>query len=387
VKHEKYEEMPDHPATHNFSTDKTDPNQFRWQPMEVPTKAKDGDVHFIDGLRPMSGYGDPMGKAGLGIYLYAANADMGNTTFYSSDGDLLIVPQMGRLHIRSEMGNMMVEPCEIVVMPRGVKFSVDMADGSGRGYVLEVYGGHFTIPDLGPIGANGLANPRDFVTPVASYVDEDGEWSVLTKYGGIMFQASQGHCPYDVVAWHGNYAPYKYDLRKFNCMNSVTFDHPDPSIYTVLTCPTDTPGVAACDFVIFPPRWMVMEHSFRPPYYHRNIMSEYMGMIYGAYDAKVGFVPGGSSLHSCMTPHGPDAPTFLGASTADLKPEKFDGGLAFMFESTYMLKVSKWALEEAPLDKDYAKCWQPLPKVFDGETVDCRAKIKALKAGSGGGEA
>jgi hypothetical protein len=208
---------------------------------------------------------------------------------------------------------------------------------------------------------------------VAAYEDREVDYVVINKYGGHLFTALTTSSPFDVVAWHGNYAPYKYDLSKFNTMNSVSFDHPDPSIYTVLTCPSDTPGVAICDFVIFPPRWMVMDYTFRPPWYHRNVMTEFMGMVWGKYDAKVGFQPGGASLHSCMSSHGPDADTFLKASGADLKPDHFGAGLAFMFETCHLLKLTHWAMSCGHRDVDYQKCWQALPKVFDPTVRDVKA--------------
>lgn len=242
-----------------------------------------------------------------------------------------------------------------------------------RGYILEVYNRHFVLPDLGPIGANGLANPRDFEHPVAAWEDRECEYLVVNKFGGRMFSARMAFSPFNVVAWHGNYVPYKYNLDHFCTMNSVSFDHPDPSIYTVLTCQTDEPGCAVADFVIFPPRWMVMEHTFRPPYFHRNCMTEYMGMVYGTYDAKKGgkdgFQPGGASLHSVDTPHGPDAATFLAASNADLAPHKFEGGLAFMFETTFLVKLTDFALECEHNDADYWKCWQKMPKLFNPDQI------------------
>lgn len=285
------------------------------------------------------------------------------------------------------MGNLEVRASEICVIPRGIRFQVSV-DGPSRGYVLEIFGGHFQLPDLGPIGSNGLANPRDFLYPVASYEDTDEEWDIINKFGGKFFRALSLHSPFNVVAWHGNYSPYKYDLNKFNTMNSVSYDHPDPSIYTVLTCPTDTPGVALADFVIFPPRWMVMEKSFRPPYFHRNCMTEFMGMIWGKYDAKVGFQPGGASLHSIMTPHGPDAETFIKASEAELGPEKFEAGLAFMFESTLFLRLTPQALEAPYRDVNYQECWQRLPRVFNPSTPLVKGPLvvaeKAASASEGG---
>lgn len=362
------------------------PNQFRWDP--VPFTKETMKLDFIDGLIRVAGAGDEATKKGLSIYNYSCNVSMDHKSFYNSDGDFLIVPQHGSLHITTEHGIIDVDPCEIVVIQRGIKFSVDVS-GPSRGYILEVISGHFELPELGPIGANGLANARDFETPVAAFEDKEEPYVIVNKFLGTLFRADMNFSPYNVVAWHGNYAPYKYDLRKFNTINTVSFDHPDPSIFTVLTCPSDVPGTATADFVIFPPRWMVSEHSFRPPYFHRNCMSEYMGMVYGEYDGKkVGFSPGGASLHSCMTAHGPDAPTFLRASTATLNPQYFSNGLAFMFESCYLLKLhptairkpdeedkasSKKARSEATvvdlypsIQEDYVGCWRNLPKVFDG---------------------
>lgn len=349
-------------------------------------------MDWVDGLRTMAGNGDPTAKSGLVIHMYNCNRSMVDTAMYNSDGDFLIVPQVGTLHIQTEMGFLEVAPKEIVVIQRGIRFRVAV-DGPSRGYVLELYNGHFQLPDLGPIGSNGLANPRDFLFPVAAYEDRDVDYVVINKYGGHMFSSVMHHSPFNVVAWHGNYCPYKYDLSRFNTMNSVSYDHPDPSIYTVLTCPTDTPGVALCDFVIFPPRWMVMDKSFRPPYYHRNVMTEFMGMVWGKYDAKVGFQPGGASLHSCMSAHGPDADTFIKASTAELKPEYFGGGLAFMFETCLMLKLTPWAMAAPHRDVEYAKCWQQLPRVFSPATHELAkleiklhpSKLAGEAHGSGGG--
>ena len=363
------------PSSHeNFVVD---PTELRWDPPKVvdPSIAT---VDFVDGLSMVCGAGDASLKEGISIFNFSLNSPMLTSSrtgrvMCNADGDLLIVPQLGGLEVSTEFGLLIVEPCEIVVVPRGIKFSVNSteSDGISRGYALEVFNGHFELPSLGPIGANGLANPRDFQIPSARFEDKDGDgvaFVQLQKFGGKFFSCTMQHNPFDVVAWHGNYYPFKYDLRKFNCMNTVSFDHPDPSIYTVLTVPTSIPGTAAVDFVIFPPRWMVAMHTFRPPYYHRNCMSEYMGMIHGVYDAKAGgFVPGGASLHSCGTAHGPDAITFQQASTQTLAPVYFDAGLAFMFETMYTLKVSHEAMSSSSRQKDYAKCWQPLVKHFTGD--------------------
>jgi homogentisate 1,2-dioxygenase len=247
-----------------------------------------------------------------------------------------------------------------------VKFRVELTGEDARGYVCENFGSSFRLPDLGPIGSNGLANPRDFLAPVAAYEDRDGDFTLTAKFGGRLWSAGIDHSPLDVVAWHGNYVPYKYDLSRFNAINTVSFDHPDPSIFTVLTSPSDTAGVANCDFVIFPPRWMVAEDTFRPPYFHRNVMNEYMGLIFGTYDAKAeGFVPGGGSLHNCMSGHGPDAATFEAATKAKLKPQYIEDSLAFMFETRYIIRPTRFALETPALQRDYWKCWQGLRKHFE----------------------
>ncbi len=335
------------------------PNQLRWDPLPLPTEPMD----FVNGLTTIAG------NDGIGIHIYAANRSMQNRFFYNADGELLIVPELGGLRFHTELGILEVAPKEICVIPRGVKFRVELLDKEARGYVCENYSALFKLPDLGPIGANGLANPRDFQTPVAAYEntgeDREGEFKLIAKFCGNLWEAELGHSPLDVVAWHGNYAPYKYDLTRFNTINTVSFDHPDPSIFTVLTSPTDTPGTANCDFVIFPARWMVAEHTFRPPYFHRNVMSEYMGLICGVYDAKEkGFAPGGGSLHNCMSAHGPDTDTFEKASAAELAPQRYENTLAFMFESRSVIRPTKFAMETPALQHDYFECWQGLKKHF-----------------------
>ena len=335
------------------------PNQLRWDALPLPSAPTD----FVAGLMTIAG------NDGIGIHIYVANRSMEERFFYNADGELLIVPQLGRLRVHTELGILDVAPTEICVIPRGVKFRVVLLDEQARGYLCENYGALFRLPDLGPIGANGLANARDFQTPVAAYEDREGDFKLIAKFGGNLWEAEIGHAPLDVVAWHGNYAPYKYDLTRFNTINTVSFDHPDPSIFTVLTSPTDTPGTANCDFVIFPARWMVAEHTFRPPYFHRNIMNEYMGLIVGVYDAKEqGFVPGGGSLHNCMSAHGPDADTFAKASNAALAPQRYENTLAFMFESRAVFCPTKFALETPALQRSYFECWQGLPKQFQPTT-------------------
>jgi homogentisate 1,2-dioxygenase len=343
----------------------TTPNQLRWDPLPVSAHATD----FVEGLITFAGNGDSFSQVGMAVHLYAFNKGMGKRYFYNADGEMLIVPEKGRLGFLTELGAIQAGPGEIVVIPRGLKFKVEPHpdDKELRGYICENYGSQFRLPELGPIGANGLANPRDFETPVAWYEDKDGPHEIVAKFGGNLWACETDHSPLDVVAWHGNYAPYKYDLRRFNTIGSISFDHPDPSIFTVLTSPSDLHGTANCDFVIFPDRWLVAEDTFRPPWYHRNTMSEYMGLIYGQYDAKEeGFVPGGGSLHNQMSAHGPDLDAFEKASNAELKPQKLEGTLAFMFESRYIIRPTKFAMETAQLQHEYSEVWQGLKKNFKG---------------------
>jgi homogentisate 1,2-dioxygenase len=348
-------------ATAPFAAVDTPPDQLRWDPFPFPTAPTD----FIDGLLTIAGNGNAALQAGMGVHVYACNRSMRDRFFYDADGELLIVPQEGGLRIATELGVLDVAPGEIVVVPRGVRFAVALLGDRARGYVCENYGAGFRLPELGPIGANGLANARDFLYPVAAYDEREGDFALIAKFGGTLWRAPIDHSPLDVVAWHGNYAPYKYDLARFNAVNTVTFDHPDPSIFTVLTSPSDTPGTANVDFVIFPPRWMVAEATFRPPWFHRNVMSEYMGLIRGVYDAKAeGFLPGGGSLHNAMSGHGPDAATFERASNAELAPQKLADTLAFMFESRYVIQPTERALAAPQLQADYASCWQGLRKQF-----------------------
>lgn len=339
----------------------TTPNQLRWDPFPMPSQPAD----FVDGMITVCANGDPAANSGIAVHVYAANRSMTERFFYDADGELLIVPQDGALLIRTELGVLELAPGEIGVIQRGIRFAVELPDGKARGYVCENYGALLRLPDLGPIGSNGLANARDFLAPVAAFEDREGDFELVSKFGGKLWTARIDHSPIDVVAWHGNYAPYKYDLRKFNAINTVSFDHPDPSIFTVLTAPSEVAGTANVDFVIFPPRWMVGEHTFRPPYFHRNIMNEYMGLIFGTYDAKAeGFVPGGASLHNCMSGHGPDAATFEQASSAKLEPHYLAATLAFMFETRFVLKPTRYAMEAPQLQRNYFECWQGLKRNF-----------------------
>jgi homogentisate 1,2-dioxygenase len=343
------------------------PDQMRWNPFPVP----EDPVDFIDGLFTIAGNGSAAGQSGVGIHVYACNRPMSGRFFYNADGEMVVVPQQGRLAIATEFGMLEIEPQQIALIPRGVRFLVQLPDGHSRGYLCENFGTALRLPELGPIGSNCLANARDFEAPGAAYEDVEGDFELVAKFQGNLWRATIDHSPLDVVAWHGTHVPYRYDLRRFNTIGSISWDHPDPSIFTVLTSPSDTAGTANMDFAIFPPRWLVAEHTFRPPWFHRNIASEFMGLIHGEYDAKdassgSGFVPGGASLHNCMSGHGPDAASYDKALAADTgKPQHVTDTMAFMFETRSVIHPTRQALESPQRQRDYQQCWQGLGKHFD----------------------
>ena len=360
--HGDFERIDDGALTSRFDAVEPSPNRMRWDPLPIPSAPTD----FVSGLRTAGGNGSPEEQSGCGIHWYVANRSMIDRFFYDADGELLIVPQLGTLRLATELGLIDVEPQQVAVIPRGLRFRVELPDGPARGYVCENFGAPFRLPDLGPIGSNGLANPRDFQTPVAWYEERTGDFELVGKFMGHCWAARIDHSPLDVVAWHGSNAPYRYDLRRFNTIGSISYDHPDPSIFLVLQSLSDTPGVDNIDFVIFPPRWLVAQDTFRPPWFHRNIANEFMGLITGVYDAKArGFSPGGASLHNCMSGHGPDAETFEKASRADVsRPDHVTDTMAFMFETRRVIRPTRFALESPQLQKDYAQCWQGLRSHF-----------------------
>jgi len=335
-----------------FDEVETPPNRLRWDPFPLPSQASD----FLQGLATIAGSGEPAAQAGIAVHLYRANRSMKGRYFWNADGELMFVPQQGRLFIFTELGRLEIQPGEIAVVPRGMKFRVDV-EGPVRGYLCENYGAPFRLPELGPIGSQGLAQVRDFQAPVAAY-EETGKCEVVAKFMGGLWAAGFAHSPLDVVAWHGDYVPYKYDLARFMTIGTISFDHADPSLFTVLTSPSSERGIANCDFVIFPPRWLVAEDTFRPPWFHRNVMSELMGLVHGVYDAKAeGFAPGGISIHNCMSAHGPDAATYKKATQMKLEPQKIADTLAFMWESRYVFRPTKFALSARELQKDYDRVW------------------------------
>jgi homogentisate 1,2-dioxygenase len=346
-----------------FNDIEATPTQLRWSPIPIPGAPTD----FVDGIVTFGGNGDVATQLGMAVHIYAANASMHDRFFYNADGEMLIVPQRGRVRFVTELGIVEGDPGDIVVIPRGLRFRAELPDGPSRGYICENYGAMLRLPELGPLGSNGLANPRDFLAPVAAYEDGNTPCVVVAKFQGNLWAAEMDHSPLNVVAWHGNFVPYKYELARFMTLGTVSFDHPDPSIYSVLTAPSDLPGAANIDFVIFPPRWLVAEDTFRPPWYHRNVMTEFMGLLHGVYDAKAeGFLPGGASLHNCMTAHGPDAETWRRATREELKPHKIEDTMAFMFESRFVMRLTRYAAESSQLQHDYFEGWQGLEKHFSG---------------------
>ncbi|KAG1652959.1 hypothetical protein FOA52_008495 [Chlamydomonas sp. UWO 241] len=381
VTHEPYRPLnfPAENLTAEFSTGIVTPNQLRWKPFPYPSEK----VDWVRSLFTMCGSGSAAAKEGFAIHMYTANDSMGDSCLSNADGELLLVPQDGTLLITTEFGILEVAPTEVCVIPRGVHFKVELPDGCARGYVLELFQSRFQLPDLGPIGSNCLAAPRDFASPVAWFQDTDGPFTILHKLEGKLFSCQQAFSPFNVVAWHGNYVPYKYDLNRFCPINAVAFDHPDPSIFTVLTAPSPIPGCAVADFVIFPPRVNATKNTFRPPYYHRNIQNEFMGLIKGVYEAKRdGFQPGGASLHLCMTPHGPDTATYEASIKESAEALlKLEGTLAFMFETHMTPRTTPQALGSPCIDRDYYQCWMGLRKHF------VHPGGAAAASGSGGGGA
>ncbi|HEX4884052.1 MAG TPA: homogentisate 1,2-dioxygenase [Casimicrobiaceae bacterium] len=361
--HEPFRPIGDGRVVSAFGDGVVPPNQLRWDPLPIPAEPTD----WIDGWVTMAGNGSAASMAGCAVHLYAANRSMDGRYFANADGELLVLPQQGRVRFRTELGTLDVAPTEFAVIPRGVRFAVELPDGPSRGYVCENFGALFRIPDMGPIGSNGLANPRDFETPVASYEDREGDFELVTKFMGRRWAARIDHSPLDVVAWHGNYAPYRYDLKRFNVIGSISYDHPDPSIFLVLQSQSAVPGVDAIDFVVFAPRILAMQDTFRPPWFHRNVASEFMGLLQGVYDAKAeGFLPGGASLHNCFTGHGPDAKTFEEQSAIDTgKPTYVRDTMAFMVETCLPYVPTRFALDSAQLQHEYYRCWQGLAKHFD----------------------
>ncbi|EOO02373.1 putative homogentisate -dioxygenase protein [Phaeoacremonium minimum UCRPA7] len=274
---------------------------------------------------------------------------MRNTAFCNNDGDMLILPQEGRLDIQTEFGHLMVRPGELAVIQAGMRFTVRLPDGVGRGYIQEVFGSHYELPELGPVGSNGMALARDFEIPVASFDVDQSKWTIVVKLVGQLFAYEQNHTPFDVVAWHGTYAPYKYAMEKFINSATVDRDQSDPSIYCVLTAKSKIPGVSLSDFLIFTPKWSVTRNTFRPPYYHRNVATELMGMIYGTWAGSATLLePGGLTYEPSYMPHGESYERWKEATSVDLQPQRMgEQSMAFMMHISGHVSLTKYALERS----------------------------------------
>ena len=331
--------------------------QLRWDPFPSISS----DSNWLTGLTTVATNGNSELQTGGAVHHFAATQSMGDTAFVNTDGELMLVPYMGRLLLQTEMGHLEISPGHIAVIPRGIKFSVDLLDEMARGYVCENYAAAFSLPEHGLVGVDANALPRDFEYPVARYDDDHHPTKLVAKISGALFANDLQHSPFDVVAWHGNLAPYRYELRRFCALGPVIFDHPDPSIWTLLSSPSDTPGTANLDFILFREHWRVAENTFRPPWFHSNVMSELMALIEGVYDAKAeGFVPGGISIHNSFIPHGPDSDAFKSATEADLAPTKGPDSLAVMWESRYRWVPTSWAMALSELQDDYPERWSEL---------------------------
>ncbi|KAH7114315.1 homogentisate 1,2-dioxygenase-like protein [Dendryphion nanum] len=368
VAHQGFTDLPDNPDTEsNFLPINPrvhlSPTQLAWLPFDIPT---DGEIDFVSGLKTIAGSGDPTLREGLSISTFLANASMNKRAAVNSDGDMLIVPQQGALDIQTEFGMLFVQPGEIAVIQRGQRYKVNLPDGPTRGYILEIWGSNFQLPELGPLGANGLANSRDFLHPVAKYEIEVAPWEIIYQLGGKFFKSKQNHSPFDVVAWHGNYVPYKYDLTKFVNVGSISVDHIDPSIFCVLTAPSRDPSAPLADFLIFSPRWDVASHTYRPPYYHRNAASELMGLIYGEYAGRSDeFQPGGVSFECGFVPHGVAYEEFKAASAAPPPEMQISkGAVAFMMESSRPFTITDWAWNSEKKHEHEPKMWDDLVDNF-----------------------
>ncbi|KAH9884385.1 homogentisate 1,2-dioxygenase [Xylariomycetidae sp. FL2044] len=359
------------------------PQDLGWDKFPHPKGADAVDmIDFIDGLKTIGGHGDPTLKEGLAVHMYMANTSMPNRAFCNNDGDMLIIPQEGRLDIQTEFGRLMVRPGELVVVQAGMRFTVGLPDGPSRGYIQEIFGSHYELPELGPVGSNGMAQPRDFEIPVASFDVDLSPWTVVVKLAGALFAYEQDHTPYDVVGWHGNYAPYKYAMEKFISSATVDRDQSDPSIYCVLTARSKIPGVSLSDFLVFTPKWCSTRNTFRPPYYHRNVATEIMGMPYGTWHGSATMLePGGLTYEPSYMPHGESYERWKEATGADLQPARVgEGAMAFMMHISGHVSLTQYALQRCTtLQPIQADMWQD----FKGGFLDNWDQIQTDLAAAG----
>ncbi|GMF76582.1 unnamed protein product [Aspergillus oryzae] len=358
------------------------PTQLAWHPFDIPSNEP---VDFVAGLKTVAGSGDPTLREGLATHVYTANTSMTQKAFVNSDGEMLIVPQQGALDIQTEFGPLFVQPGEIVVIPRGIRFRVELPDGPSRGYILEVWGSCYELPELGPLGANGLANARDFLTPIAKYEIRQEAWEVVYKLGGKFFASTQNHSPFDVVAWHGNYVrpvayfhfhpscdeandrnqvPYKYDMTKFVNVGSISVDHIDPSIFCVLTAKSRDPTAPLADFLIFSPRWDVasisFSHSIPPPKRKKTP----------------------PNLRKTVVPHGVAYEEFKAASEAPPPVMRIsEASIAIMFESSRAFTITDYAWNSEKRHEHEPAMWDNLVDNFSKHKDEVEALLAKKAAG------
>ena len=359
AQHSKLEPL-DHPTyRQDFDLDNPEPNLSGWAPLPMP----DSPTDFVDGIYTLGGSGGAEVRRGFAVHLYVANRSMENRSFYNADGEMLLVPQQGKLTLQTESGVLDVDPGMVAIIPRGLKFSVLLREDHARGYIGEVFGRSFHLPERGPVGANGLADSRHFRAPVAYHENRlVPGYSITAKFCGKLFGATQDYSPYDVVAWHGDYTPYVYELRHFSPVINGRMDHADPSIFSVLTAPLDEEGANNLDFVFFPPRWDVSEGTFRPPFFHRNAVTEINGIIRDPAGYKAPFYSGGCFITPAMTAHGIRAggvEGFLSMSdeAAD-RPHRFrDNSMWFQFETVLPFYLTSWAKKAGQRIDDWHHIW------------------------------
>ncbi|HEY3498273.1 MAG TPA: homogentisate 1,2-dioxygenase, partial [Polyangiaceae bacterium] len=351
----------------DFEDEPPEPNLTGFSPLPLPSAACD----FVDGLVTIGGAGSARLRRGYAVHLYAANRNMEERAFYDADGELLLLPELGALRILTELGVLDVRPGEVALLPRGLRFSVALREAAARGYVAEVFGRHFRLPERGPIGSNGLAEARHFRTPAAWHEDRLAPgYRIAAKLGGALYEARQDHSPFDVVAWHGNHCPYVYDLALFTPAGYTRVDHPDPSIHTVLSAPLDERGTHSLDLVVFPPRWDATEGTFRPPYFHRNATTEINGIVREVSSPGSMFVPGCLFLTPSMTPHGPVAAGVerafsLSDAEAD-KPHRYsENACWFQFETALPFSLTPWARNAPHRLHDWHSKWGSYRSYFD----------------------
>ncbi|KAH9874017.1 hypothetical protein IAQ61_004645 [Plenodomus lingam] len=347
------------------------PEQAEWRPFPLPKEEE--KIDFANGLHTLAGSGDPNIREGLALYVYMINSSMERRAFCNADGDFLICAQLGTLDIVTEMGKIFLQPGEICVIQRGIRFCMNLAPDTkvARGYITEVWGSMWELPDLGPLGGHGLANPRDFLYPVAAIDDNlHVDWQIVNKINGELVAIQQDHSPFDLVAWHGNVVPYKYDLTKFSSQNSTSIDHTDPSIFTVLTAKSRDPLTPLADFLWFGPRWDVATNTFRLPYFHRNSASEFLACLYGqGLGRSDDFQPGGGSFEGGHTPHGGFHEGYQhGMRIHESQPEKIlTEQLTIMIESSRLFLWTEWARKGCGVIDEHGtnyKVWEALPDRF-----------------------